>query len=339
MTTQPASPTVVTDGDRQVLRTTAHPGPLSDRALVAPPADRHAKQLAARDLAQLRRFQWAVRAALGLGVAASVCANVLHAQHNVIAQTIAAWPPLALMLTVELISRVPVYRRTLAAARILATISIAGIAAYVSYFHMAAVVSRYGEHQPNPYLLPISVDGLIVVASVSLVELAGRVRAIRDTPSGVHRGDSSAQDQRHADAPSFEAIIDRARNNGHRRTRSPRRQCPPPTRLRSSCRLPPFQPCRCRSHDPPSRHLSTRQRWIRRRVNRPTQARRRLIPRTSRTRTVTPMQIRSLPRCCRPPARLAKPCGETGAASPATPWPPNCAATGTPSAPAAFRPC
>ena len=67
------------------------------------------------------------------------------------------------MLTVELIARVPMHRRMLAALRILATAGIAGIAAYVSYFHMAAVVSRYGEHQPNPYLLPLSVDGLIVV--------------------------------------------------------------------------------------------------------------------------------------------------------------------------------
>src|SRR2546421_3520744 len=84
-------------------------------------------------LAQLRRFQWAVRATLAVGVAASVCANVLHARDNPIAQTIAAWPPLALLLTVELVSRVPVYRRSLAVVRILATAAIAGIAAFVSY--------------------------------------------------------------------------------------------------------------------------------------------------------------------------------------------------------------
>src|SRR5205814_9233504 len=92
-------------------------------------------------VAQLRRFQWAVRAALALGVAVSVCANILHAENNTISQAIAAWPPLALMLTVELISRVPVHHRLLAAVRILAT---AGIAAYVSYFHMAAVLSCFG---------------------------------------------------------------------------------------------------------------------------------------------------------------------------------------------------
>src|SRR6266511_3269314 len=128
-------------------------------------------------VAQLRRFQWAVRATLAVGVAASVCANVLHARDNPISQTIAAWPPLALLLTVELVSRVPVYRRTLAVVRILATAAIAGIAAFVSYWHMAAVAARFGESGLAPYLLPFSVDGLIVVGSVSLVELAGRVRA------------------------------------------------------------------------------------------------------------------------------------------------------------------
>jgi hypothetical protein len=137
------------------------------------------------DLAQLRRFQWAVRVTLAVGVAASICANVLHARDNPIAQTIAAWPPLALLLTVELVSRVPVHRQGLAAVRILATAAIAGIAAFVSYWHMAAVAARYGESGLAPYLLPLSVDGLVVVASVSLVELAGRVRdALPKEPNG-----------------------------------------------------------------------------------------------------------------------------------------------------------
>jgi hypothetical protein len=41
---------------------------------------------------------------------------------------------------------------------------------------MAGVASRYGEHGASPFLLPLSVDGLVVIASVSLVELAGRIR-------------------------------------------------------------------------------------------------------------------------------------------------------------------
>ena len=43
------------------------------------------------------------------------------------------------------------------------------------------MVARYGETGTVPYLLPLSVDGLIIVASVSLVELAGRRR---DTAPG-----------------------------------------------------------------------------------------------------------------------------------------------------------
>jgi hypothetical protein len=128
-------------------------------------------------LRQLRRVRWAVRGTLVLGVAASVAANILHAQPDPVAQIIAAWPPLALLITVELISRVPVHRRVLAAARLIATTGIAGIAAWVSYWHMAGVASRYGEQGASPFLLPLSVDGLVIVASVSLVELAGRIRA------------------------------------------------------------------------------------------------------------------------------------------------------------------
>ncbi|XVU24003.1 DUF2637 domain-containing protein [Actinoplanes sp. CA-054009] len=129
-------------------------------------------------LEHLRRVRWAVRATLLLGVAASVVANVLHALDNPISQAIAAWPPLALLLTVELISRVPVHRKLLAAARFIATALIAGIAAWVSYWHMVGVAARYGETGASPYLLPLSVDGLIVVASICLVELGGRISTL-----------------------------------------------------------------------------------------------------------------------------------------------------------------
>jgi hypothetical protein len=131
-------------------------------------------------LPQLRRVRWAVRSTLTLGVAASVTANVLHAQQNPISQAIAAWPPLALLLTVELISRVPVLHRSLAATRLVATATIAGIAAWVSYWHMAGVAARYGEVGASPYLLPLSVDGLIIVASICLVELGGRIGTAED---------------------------------------------------------------------------------------------------------------------------------------------------------------
>jgi Protein of unknown function (DUF2637) len=147
--------------------------------------------------AGLRRVRWAVRGTLTFGVAASVAANVLHAEANPISQTIAAWPPLALLLTVELVSRVPVARRLLAVARVLATVVISCIAAWVSYWHMAGVAARYGETDTSAYLLPISVDGLIVVASICLVELAGRIRTTETDPPSPPGGPSTV-----ATAPS-----------------------------------------------------------------------------------------------------------------------------------------
>lgn len=130
-------------------------------------------------MTSLNKIRWAVRGVLALGVAASIAGNVLHAHDNAVSRVISAWSPLALLMTIELIARVPVHRRTLAVARWAATALIAGIAAWVSYWHMAAVAARYGETGASPYLIPLSVDGLVVVASICLVELGSRIRADR----------------------------------------------------------------------------------------------------------------------------------------------------------------
>ncbi|MFV2102095.1 DUF2637 domain-containing protein [Micromonospora sp. LOL_024] len=147
---------------------------------------------------QLRRLRWAVRATLALGVAASVAANVLHARPNPISQIIAAWPPLALLLTVELISRVPHHRWHLGAIRVTAAAVIAAIAAWVSYWHLVGVAVRYGETGYGAaYLLPISVDGLVIVASVSLVEISARIRATSPKAAA-----TATTEHRHTPAPA-----------------------------------------------------------------------------------------------------------------------------------------
>lgn len=66
--------------------------PLTPAGTAATTVTRHAAAPSS-PLPGLRRVQWAVRATLLLGVAASVAANVLHAQPNAISQAIAAWPP------------------------------------------------------------------------------------------------------------------------------------------------------------------------------------------------------------------------------------------------------
>ncbi|XVV14412.1 DUF2637 domain-containing protein [Actinoplanes sp. CA-131856] len=150
--------------------------PTASTAPATPAADSDA-------VTRLKRLGWAVRAVFVLGIAASLAGNVLHADDNMISRAVSAWSPLALLLTVDLISRVPARRGIASVARLIATGVIAGIAAWVSYWHMVGVAVEYGETGASPYLLPLSVDGLIVVASISLVEIGGRIRSLIDTKS------------------------------------------------------------------------------------------------------------------------------------------------------------
>jgi hypothetical protein len=54
-------------------------------------------------------------------------------------------------------------------ASTVSVIVLAGIAAVISYKHMYQLVLRYGETSWTAALLPVSVDGMIVVASMSLL--------------------------------------------------------------------------------------------------------------------------------------------------------------------------
>lgn len=172
------------------------------------------------DVEQLERLRNGVRAVLVLGVAASVAANVLHAEPTIVGRAIGAWSPLALLLTVELISRVPVYRPSLSALRMTATAVIAGIAAWVSYWHMVSVAARNGESATSAHLLPLSVDGLVVVASISLVEIAARLNppATRQD-AGQEKGDEDGHQNRQDE--------DQARELGHDRRDEDRREDTP----------------------------------------------------------------------------------------------------------------
>lgn len=55
-------------------------------------------------------------------------------------------------------------------ARDVSTVAVAGIAAWSSWSHMVAVALRFGERPEVAYVLPLSVDGMLVVASAAMVE-------------------------------------------------------------------------------------------------------------------------------------------------------------------------
>lgn len=136
------------------------------------------------NIQHLRRLRWAVRGTVLATVAVSVATNVLHALPNPISQGIAAWPPLALLLAIELISRIPATARMRAGIRIGGTGVLAFVAAWISYWHMVGTVASYGETGLSVYLWPLTVDGVMIVASVSLVELAIQIRGHDNTAVG-----------------------------------------------------------------------------------------------------------------------------------------------------------
>jgi len=125
--------------------------------------------------------EWGVAwVAFVAGIAASLAANIAHADVSLGAKAIAGWAPLALLLCAEVVMRVPAPRSwILRTVRLLATLAVAGVAALASYRHMRDLALEYGEDWLTAATLPLSADGLIIVASIALFTLAQeRRRAI-----------------------------------------------------------------------------------------------------------------------------------------------------------------
>lgn len=135
-----------------------------------------------------RRF---VAVIVFVGVAVSIAVNQLDA-HTPIGKGIAGWPPLALLLSLELLTRIPTGKRLGAFTRVGATIAVASAAGWLSYWHMVAAVADHGESVGNAHVWPATVDGLMAIAAVGMVELGARIRAMKSQPQRVADAASSA---------------------------------------------------------------------------------------------------------------------------------------------------
>lgn len=134
-----------------------------------------------RDLGRIRRMRWVVFGFVMVGILVSIAMNVLHAPPTVVGRVISAWPPIALFGAIELIARIPTTNRWLSAGRVIATLIVAGVTGSVSYFHMMGSVTRYGgETGWQAAIWPASVDGLMIVAALSLVEVVRKIRMLED---------------------------------------------------------------------------------------------------------------------------------------------------------------
>lgn len=136
------------------------------------------------NLKQLRRLRWLVLVTVLLGIGASIAMNVLHAPANPAARFVAAGPPLAVFFALELIARIPSSSKGLTAFRIAGAVVVALGAATISYAQQRAAVRGLGFADWESFIWPLIIDGLMVVASVSLVEVVRKIRLIDGTASG-----------------------------------------------------------------------------------------------------------------------------------------------------------
>lgn len=153
---------------------------------------RRASPESSGDAAMARGKAWATVAFL-LGIAVSVAANVAHTWHpgegvlrryalvhgsaqgwrpEVGAQIGAATYPVALLLTVEILSRVAwPAGKAWNLARFGGAGMVALVSAIVSYRHMSGLLGAYGEDWLTAAIGPLAVDGLMVVASMALLAI------------------------------------------------------------------------------------------------------------------------------------------------------------------------
>jgi len=165
-------------GERSgALRAVPAPAPTrnagtNDAACPSVPANGQKRTPAARGKRQSGPLPWL---ALLLGLGASLAANVAAAEPTLVGRLVAAWPPVALALSVEMLLRqTRGDAQTSTAVRYVtagAVTLVALVAAAASYSHMHALALEAGEGA-MARLLPLSVDGLVVAATMTL--LSGR---------------------------------------------------------------------------------------------------------------------------------------------------------------------
>jgi hypothetical protein len=142
---------------------------------------------------QVKHLQTFVRGVLVFGILMSVSANVVHSitgEHKAqwmiwVGAIASALAPIGLFLTSEMVVRIPIhmaetYDKVLAWIRLLITFAIAGFSGWISYWHMKDVSMMIGERGEAPYLYPLIVDGMMIVATISLLALS-RVRISVET--------------------------------------------------------------------------------------------------------------------------------------------------------------
>lgn len=121
-------------------------------------------------------YRWLCRAVVAIATATSIWANRLQSDDNTAAIVIHVLPPIIVLAGFELSSRIPVWRNARwfnprRWARPLAMLGITVIGAWISYWNQQAAFLLYGHDLHTAYLLPLAIDGLMIIASVAVLDL------------------------------------------------------------------------------------------------------------------------------------------------------------------------
>ena len=131
------------------------------------------------ELREFRRLWLFVTVVTVLLVAATVTLNVMHAPGGIVAHSIGGSAPVFMFICVEFIARIPATSRWLAGGRISATVVVAGIAFSISWQQQVNFMASVGYSGWTVYAYPVMIDGVMLVAVLSLVEVTRKVRSVR----------------------------------------------------------------------------------------------------------------------------------------------------------------
>lgn len=126
-----------------------------------------------KKLAFLQGLKKLCTGAMVFGLVTSAGGNVLHSRMHVISIAIALLAPALLFLAFEMMSRIPFRKEAHwlgKVTRIVATAAIAGVMAVISYSHQKDAFLVWSDSL-SAYLLPGAIDAMMVIGSVSVIEL------------------------------------------------------------------------------------------------------------------------------------------------------------------------
>ena len=143
-----------------------------------------------RKILHFQHLRWFCRVVVIFATSMSVWANWLHSDKNQWAITINVMPPLLVLGGYEIIARVPGWENPyygkhwwwwLHPRGWITTIAmggITGIGAWLSYFHQKDAFLTYAKDASTAMLLPLAIDGLMIIASIKVLDLNARIEKL-----------------------------------------------------------------------------------------------------------------------------------------------------------------